>query len=229
MLDFVKRICIALALATFIGVLFLGTMTQAASADEKNESTETFVWPTVGHITDTYGTRGGKHYGIDIAAPEGTPVVAASSGIVSRSYYSDTYGHAVFIEHDNGLETVYAHLHERVVAEGDRVLKGQVIGSVGNTGRSSGSHLHFEVHRGKWDAEKSNAIDPLLVLSEKESVAVMGKLSADTRRKINVKRGDTLSKIAREHQVTVEQLMEWNGLTSDKIIAGEYLIVYERS
>lgn len=168
MLDFVKRICIALALATFIGMLFLGTMTTFAAEfedDHPNELMDSLIWPTVGDVTDTYGTRGGKHYGVDLAAPEGTPVVAIADGTVSRSYHSDSYGQVVFIEHNNGLETVYAHLSHREVSEGQAVHEGEMIGAVGDTGRSSGNHLHFEVHHGKWNPEKSDSIDPLLVLS----------------------------------------------------------------
>lgn len=116
-------------------------------------------------MTDTYGTRGGKHYGIDVAAPEGTNVVSIADGVVTRSYYSDTYGNVIFIEHLNGLETVYAHLHVRGAEEGQAVTEGESIGTVGNTGRSSGNHLHFEVHKGNWNIDKSESIDPFLVLS----------------------------------------------------------------
>ncbi|MFC0559832.1 peptidoglycan DD-metalloendopeptidase family protein [Halalkalibacter alkalisediminis] len=168
MVDFIKRICIALALATFIGLLFISTTTTFAETrtEVPEELFEALIWPTFGEITDIYGTRGGKHYGIDVAAPEGTPVVSIAPGKVSRSYYSDTYGNVVFIEHDNGLETVYAHLHVRKVEEGQAIEEGKKIGTVGNTGRSSGNHLHFEVHKGNWNMEKSESIDPFLVLSK---------------------------------------------------------------
>ncbi|WP_227936146.1 M23 family metallopeptidase [Alkalihalobacillus deserti] len=167
MVDFIKRICIALALATFIGLLFISTTTTFAETkmEVPEELFEALIWPTVGEITDTYGTRAGKHYGIDVAAPEGTPVVSIAEGMVSRSYYSDTYGNVVFIEHENGLETVYAHLHVRKVEEGQAIGEGEKIGTVGTSGRSSGNHLHFEVHKGNWNMEKSESIDPLLVLS----------------------------------------------------------------
>ncbi len=265
MLDFVKRVCIALALATFIGVLFLGTMTTLAAENEDdgyfpNELIESLIWPTVGDITDTYGTRGGKHFGIDLAAPEGTPVVAIADGVVSRSYYSNSYGHVIFIEHEHGFEAVYAHLKNREVQEGQAIEEGELIGTVGSTGRSSGNHLHFEVHQGNWNPKKSESIDPLLVLSqepeamyasaeigkvkkqEKAAVSVMSDKTSehedkdeqakveqkDGEQKIEVliKRGDTLSELAVNFDVTVDKLMEWNGLESDLIIAGEMLIVY---
>ncbi|WP_066151592.1 peptidoglycan DD-metalloendopeptidase family protein [Halalkalibacter krulwichiae] len=181
MVDFIKRICIALALATFIGLLFMSTTTTFAQTKSEvpEELFEALIWPTVGEITDTYGTRGGEHYGIDVAAPEGTPVVAIADGIVSRSYYSDTYGNVIFIEHDNGLETVYAHLHKREAEEGQALIEGEKIGTVGNTGRSSGNHLHFEVHDGNWNIEKTESIDPMLVLS-KESEFMYAALGVDS-------------------------------------------------
>ncbi|WP_332697316.1 M23 family metallopeptidase [Halalkalibacter lacteus] len=168
MVDFLKRICIALALATFIGLLFLSTTTTFAQMNEEvpEELFEALIWPTVGDVTDMYGTRGGRHFGIDVAAPEGTSVVTIADGTVSRSYYSDTYGNVIFVEHDNGLETVYAHLHVRKAEEGQAVTEGEKIGTVGNTGRSSGNHLHFEVHDGKWNIDKSDSINPLFVLSK---------------------------------------------------------------
>ncbi|WP_088102262.1 M23 family metallopeptidase [Halalkalibacter urbisdiaboli] len=166
MLDYIKRLCIALAIAVFIGMLFIGTTTSfAAESGVPAELKDSLIWPTTGNVSDTYGTREGQHYGIDIAAPEGTPVVSIADGVINKSYYSDTYGHVIFVEHENGLETVYAHLHQRYAKEGQAVQEGQKIGTVGNTGRSSGNHLHFEVHHGNWNVEKSESIDPFFVLS----------------------------------------------------------------
>ncbi|WP_100372653.1 peptidoglycan DD-metalloendopeptidase family protein [Bacillus sp. FJAT-45037] len=168
MVDIIRRVCIALALATFIGVLFIGTSAAKAEGFEQSLLTleQSLIWPTVGEVTDEFGTRGGMHFGIDIAASEGTTVVSVEAGVVSKSYQSDTYGEVVFIEHENGLETVYAHLHERSVQVGQAVQMGAIIGTVGNTGRSFGNHLHFEVHRGNWNIEKTDAIDPMYVLSD---------------------------------------------------------------
>ncbi|NEU31089.1 peptidoglycan DD-metalloendopeptidase family protein [bacterium LRH843] len=256
MLDFIKRICIALALAAFIGMLFLGTKTTFAAEDDlPNELTQALIWPTVGEVTDTYGTRGGKHYGIDLAAPRGTPVVAVAEGEVSRSYYSDTYGQVVFVEHDNGLETVYAHLDQREVFEGQAVREGEVLGTVGNTGRSSGSHLHFEVHAGNWDQEKSHSIDPFIVLSnepefiyaslgdhspygqdwKKQTVTVMsreGEKKDESEQRmiqIPVQAGDTLWDIATDYHVAVEDVKKWNLLEEDFILPGEVLTVYPKT
>jgi hypothetical protein len=107
-------------------------------------ATGEFVFPVrSGQITRGFGQG---HGGIDIAAPEGTDILAAASGVVILSeydYYS--YGHIVMIQHDDGAQTLYAHCSELRVNEGERVEQGQVIALVGNTGRSTGPHLHFEV------------------------------------------------------------------------------------
>ncbi len=165
-LDFCKRLFIATAIAIFIGILFIGATYSYASTTIHVDMMNSMIWPTDGELTDTFGTRGGTHYGIDIAAPEGTNIYSIDDGYVTRSYYSNTYGNVIFIEHPIGLETVYAHLNERLVNEGDFVYQGDLIGTVGNTGRSSGNHLHFEVHLGNWNIDKTNSIDPMLVLLE---------------------------------------------------------------
>lgn len=127
------------------------------------EKTTEWVEPIKGEVTDLFGTRGGSHKGLDIAAPEGESILAASEGVVTRSYVSATYGEVVFIRHPNGYETVYAHLNARFVKNGDHVQTGQPIGIIGNTGASRGTHLHFEVHRGNWSVSKEDAVDPLTV------------------------------------------------------------------
>ncbi|MDE5411983.1 M23 family metallopeptidase [Alkalihalobacterium chitinilyticum] len=173
MVDYFRRIWIAGAVIGLVGILFIGTVPAYAKTIEE-ELINSLIWPTEGDISDHYGTRGGRHFGIDIAAPEGTPIVSIKEGTVSRSYYSDTYGNVIFVKHDAGLETIYAHMHERYVSEGDFVKQGQVIGTVGNTGRSSGNHLHFEVHVGEWNLRKTNSIDPLLVLKDEPNSLVAG-------------------------------------------------------
>ncbi|VEH78693.1 peptidogycan hydrolase YocH [Bacillus licheniformis] len=82
-----------------------------------------WIEPIKGEITDQFGTRGGKHKGLDIAAPEGEAVAAAADGTISKSYQSDSYGQVIFIKHDNGYETVYAHLSKRLKKEKERVKK----------------------------------------------------------------------------------------------------------
>ncbi len=115
-------------------------------------STGTYLWPTTGVITSRFGPRSGfgssNHKGLDIAAPLGTPVYAADAGLITRAndIYSG-YGNLVWIQHDNGDVTYYAHLSAFAVSEGEFVEQGQLIGYMGSTGTSSGSHLHFEIRR----------------------------------------------------------------------------------
>lgn len=104
-----------------------------------------FHMPREGNITSNFGKRdGGYHYGIDIKLRTGSAVTAAFEGMVRIAKYSSSYGNVVVIRHNNGIETLYAHLSKRKVKPGDFVQAGEVIGLGGNTGRSSGSHLHFE-------------------------------------------------------------------------------------
>jgi peptidoglycan hydrolase CwlO-like protein len=124
-----------------------------------------FTRPSAGYLSSGFGARWGKlHAGVDLAAKGTVPVVSAADGVVIRSYYSSSYGNAIFIAHSiNGqtYTTVYAHLSSRAVGEGQVVSKGQFIGNMGNTGDSYGQHLHFELHRGGWNASKSNAVNPV--------------------------------------------------------------------
>jgi murein DD-endopeptidase MepM/ murein hydrolase activator NlpD len=128
----------------------------------------TFTRPASGPITSDYGQRsGGMHHGVDIGKRANVvPIVAAADGTVSRSYVSSSYGEAIFIEHTvegQKWETVYAHMvsGSRRVQVGDLVKKGQTIGLMGNTGQSTGPHLHFEIHvNGGWNIKKSNSISP---------------------------------------------------------------------
>jgi len=114
-----------------------------------------YIRPSAGIITSPYGSRkGGFHYGVDIGNKRGTPIIAAASGIVTkvvsscsegRSSCGGRYGNYVVIDHPNGTSTMYAHLSSVSVSVGTTVSQGQKIGTLGNTGRSTGPHLHFEV------------------------------------------------------------------------------------
>lgn len=110
-----------------------------------------FSWPVRGPISSPFGPRWGRmHEGLDIAVVTGTPVRAAADGRVTWSGYRGSYGKLVIIDHGYGIETRYAHNSRLVVRRGSRVKRGQVIAYSGNTGRSTGPHLHFEIrYRGK--------------------------------------------------------------------------------
>lgn len=109
-------------------------------------------WPTKGWLTSYFGKRisplsGNRvmHEGLDIAANTGTPVYATADGVVARVSYSVSYGKAVVIDHGYGYRTLYGHNSKILVNTGDRVRRGDRIALVGNTGRSTGPHLHYEL------------------------------------------------------------------------------------
>ena len=111
------------------------------------------IWPTEGWVSSGFGSRRhpvtGRpdfHYGVDIAGLLGTPVVAAADGTVAVAGRRGTLGLVVVIDHGYGLRTLYAHLSRILVRPGQQVIKGQPIGAIGNTGLSTGPHLHYEVH-----------------------------------------------------------------------------------
>lgn len=106
--------------------------------------TGSFVWPTTGRVTQKFW---GGHRGVDIGAWTGTTVKAADSGYVvsARTGWNDGYGNMVVVDHGNGYMTLYGHLNSIYVRPGENVALGKSIGTVGNTGNSTGSHLHFEI------------------------------------------------------------------------------------
>ena len=107
------------------------------------------AWPLRGVLYGRFGVRGGaRHDGIDIAAPEGTPISAAADGIAIYVGEQSGYGQVVILRHEDGLVTVYAHASAVLVREGARVVRGQPVARVGQTGRTTGPHLHFEVREG---------------------------------------------------------------------------------
>ncbi len=110
------------------------------------------IWPVKGFITDGFGYRidpfTGKrafHKGVDLAAKRGTPIIAPADGIVTMAGKTKGYGNFVVINHENNIVTRYGHLRDIFVKRGQMVRRGDVIGTVGNTGRSTGPHLHFEI------------------------------------------------------------------------------------
>src|ERR1700728_1999458 len=112
-------------------------------------------WPVNGRLMAGYGVRsdpfsgeGSMHTGVDISAPMGTPVHAAADGIVLHAGWNGGYGRCVIVDHGNNYQTWYAHLSRMDVLEGQEIRQGEVLGAVGMTGRSTGSHLHYEVRIG---------------------------------------------------------------------------------
>jgi murein DD-endopeptidase MepM/ murein hydrolase activator NlpD len=107
------------------------------------------IWPAKGRVTSEYGRRWGRlHAGIDIAAPTGTPIWAAKAGTVIFSGQQSGYGNVIIIDHGGGMSTLYGHQSRRIAQDGQHVAQGQLIGKVGSTGHSTGSHVHFETRYG---------------------------------------------------------------------------------
>ncbi|MGY1651911.1 M23 family metallopeptidase [Geodermatophilus sp. SYSU D01119] len=140
---------------------------EAAAAEAAAEAARPkTVLPVSGaRFTSGFGSRWGTfHYGIDLAAPIGTPEYAAADGVVLRAGAASGFGLAVYILHENGDVTVYGHMEEILVEVGQYVDAGETIALLGNRGQSTGPHLHFEVHQGGMDGRR---IDPVDWLAER--------------------------------------------------------------
>lgn len=192
------------------------------------------VMPTLNtKITDVFGYRPSRkrvHQGLDIKVKTGDTIYAAFDGKVRiTAYQRRGYGHYVVIRHNNGIETLYAHLSKKLVKVNHNVKAGDPIGLGGNTGRSSGSHLHFEtILMGK-------SIDPAAMFDFKNQKTTgesyiyrrpgskyveNGKVkTAGPEPKFHkVKSGDTIARIARKYGVPQKQIFDLNGLNSRSVI-----------
>ena len=184
-------------------------------------------------ITDIFGYRPNRrrlHQGMDIKVQTGDTIYAAFDGKVRiTSYQRRGYGYYVVIRHNNGIETLYAHLSKRLVNVNQNVKAGEPIGLGGNTGRSSGSHLHFEtILMGK-------SIDPALMFDFKNQKMTgesylyrrpgskyiengQVKIAGPEKKYHKVRSGETVEKIARKYGVSQRRIFELNGLKSNSII-----------
>lgn len=137
---------------------------QAGLATSIAEAPDVWLLPVSQYTySSAYGWRWGRmHAGIDLAAPQGTPVYAMHAGTVVLSGWYAGYGYAVIIDHGDGTETLYGHNSELLVAEGQEVSAGDRISLVGNTGYSFGPHLHLEVH------VDGNPVEPVAWLKERD-------------------------------------------------------------
>lgn len=114
-----------------------------------------FIWPVHGRLSSPFGERhGAPHYGIDIAAPMGTPIKSSATGRVIYSGQEHGYGKLVIVYHGAGYSTIYAHASKLLAKKGDWIKRGQIIALVGSTGRSTGPHLHYEIRK------RTDPLDP---------------------------------------------------------------------
>lgn len=193
-----------------------------------------FHAPIVGRLTSSYGWRHNRpHYGVDVKCITGDTILNVFDGMVRISRYSSTYGHVVVVRHQNGLETLYAHLSKRSVTEGDFVEAGSLVGLGGNTGRSFGSHLHFEVRY------LGEPIDPLDIFEISDSSFALKDSAFDLSagnlaflkdvRKIKyhrVRSGDSLWRISKNYGVSINELCALNGISRKKTLSVGQMIRY---
>ena len=202
-----------------------------------------YVMPTSStKITDIFGYRPNRrrvHQGLDVKVQTGDTIYAAFDGKVRiTSYQRRGYGYYVVIRHNNGIETLYAHLSKRLVDVNQNVKAGDPIGLGGNTGRSSGAHLHFEtILMGK-------SIDPALMFDFKNQKMTgdsymyrkpgtkyvengQVKIAGPEKKYHKVRSGDTVEKIARKYGVSQRRIFELNGLKSNSIIRPGQTLRYQ--
>jgi murein DD-endopeptidase MepM/ murein hydrolase activator NlpD len=141
----------ALTGATMVG-LTMGLTRNATTADWFKANSAPNLWPVQGQVTGSFGERidpfngeGAFHSGVDIGSSYGAPVIAPADGVVTFSEILGGYGKAIMIDHGNGISTRYGHLSGYAVTAGQAVHRGDVIGYIGESGRSTGPHLHYEV------------------------------------------------------------------------------------
>ena len=185
-----------------------------------------YVAPTEGHVTSPFGPRKRRyHYGIDLKVQVGDTIKAAFDGKIRvKDFEKRGYGYYLVIRHNNGLETVYGHLSGFIVDIDETVRAGQPIALGGNTGRSSGPHLHFETRFLGIPINPSHIIDfqhyvphqDLYVFSKTKSSG--GKYQKGTFAYHRVKKGDTLGKIAARYGISVKALCKLNNIKEGTVL-----------
>ena len=212
---------------------FRGEAEKANFPDSCAINCASFVYPidSIARVTSKYGPRRRRmHRGIDLKVQKGDTIRAAFDGKVRiRNYERRGYGYYLVIRHPNGLETIYGHLSKQLVQVNDIVHAGDPIGLGGNTGRSTGSHLHFETRFLGQAINPAEIIDfengvPIHDMFVFRNVKINGRKSniytssSDRLVYHRVKSGDTLGKIARIYGTSVNELCRLNGLKSTSVL-----------
>lgn len=170
-------------------------------------------------VGSPYGIRDHRlHRGVDVNVIKGEPIVAALPGeVIVSKYNKGGYGHYVLVEHENGIQTLYGHLSERLVRVGDHVFPGDVVGLAGNTGKSSSAHLHFEIRYGEIN------IDPQLVLNFPKWDLQKGANHL-SKKKLTTAHYNMQKKLSKENIYvvhkgdTVEDVAHWFNISVDAVI-----------
>lgn len=172
-------------------------------------------------VTSKYGWRDGRmHQGIDLGVDYSLPVYSTFDGVVRYAKFFQGYGRLVIVRHYNGLETYYAHLSRIIVKPGQFIKAGETIGRAGNSGKSSGTHLHYEIRY------KGVPLNPAHLVSFKENKLSNDKIILKKIKRnffvysenaiiYSVQSGDFLYKIAKEYGITVQQLCDMNDLSKN--------------
>lgn len=206
-----------------------------------------FVLPFKGNVTSEFGWRKRRpHYGTDIDLETGDTVMAAFDGMVRIAKLNRSYGNVVIIRHNNGLETVYAHLSKILVEAGQKIEAGQILGLGGNTGHSFGSHLHFEMRYLGQAIDTEDFIDYangtlkknecLITKADVDNKYDLRALHNRHKRDLNyarvssngkakgkgkvykVRPGDTLGRIAARNHTTIKAICKKNGIKQTKVL-----------
>lgn len=180
-----------------------------------------------------WGRRYKFHYGTDLKLAIGDPVYSIFDGVVRIAQFSSSYGYVVVVRHYNGLETIYAHFSKLLVVPGMSIRAGEPIGLGGNTGRSTGPHLHFEVRYKGVAFNADKIIDFSTNTLKNDSLYIDMNLFDHIKevKKINaakyhrVKSGETLGQIARKYGTSVKAIQRLNGMRGTNIRAGKSIRV----
>ncbi len=215
------------------------------SEKEKNEYTSylgQFDLPgNGGRVISGYGPRSGRmHYGTDLKMEKGDTVFAVQDGFLTRSGWGTGFGNIIVIQHENNIETYYAHLSKFLKHAGDRVSKGDAIALAGSTGRARGPHLHFEMH------EAGRAFDPEMVFDftrmdireDARNFETLVALHSTLKPKgyagnaaipefYKVRSGDSLWAISRKFKTPIREICQLNNLTENSVLqVGQPLKMY---